>query len=169
MHNVKCLWLGAMCACLMSVMTPASAVTDMDDNPIMINTLVGKGKWTVVEIWASDCRMCQLSIQHIVNFKLAHPNVDIVGISVDGQANKANAQTFIEEQRLSFPNLLSHKNEIDQYLFDTAGKSFIGTPTFLFYDPKGKLLTVQSRALTEIELGKFIDSQQPQPEIAEPC
>jgi len=169
MHNTKHQWLSTLCMCLIPLMTSAYAMTDMDDNPADIQTLVGKGKWTVVEVWASDCRMCQLSIQHIVNFKTAHPEVDIVGISVDGSQGKADAQTFIGEQHLTFPNLLSDKTEMDQYLFATAEKNFIGTPTFLFYDPEGKLLTVQAKALTEKELGGFIDSQGSPAEIAEPC
>lgn len=147
----------------------AHAITDMDDNPVKLEALVGKGKWTIVEVWASDCRMCQLSIQHIVNFKTTHPDVAIIGISVDGSAGKANAQAFIDEQGLTFSNLLSQKDEIDQYLLDNAEKGFIGTPTFLFYDPDGKLLTVQARALTEKELGTFIDSHDTAPEIDEPC
>jgi hypothetical protein len=34
----------------------------------------------------------------------AHPDVAIIGVSVDGAAGKADAQTFIDEQRLIFPN-----------------------------------------------------------------
>jgi peroxiredoxin len=148
---------------------PATAMQDMDGKPIDIAASVGKGKWSVVEIWASDCRICQLSSQHIVNFKEAHPDVAIIGVSVNGAAGKADAQTFIDEQRLTFPNLLSDKTEIDQYLFNTTEKNFIGTPTFLFYDPQGKLVTMQAKALTEKELSGFMDSQGSQQEITEPC
>ena len=169
MQRIKHLWTSTVFVSLTLLITPVSAMEDMNNNPTNIETLGGKGKWTVVEVWASDCRMCQLSAQHIVKFKDAHPEVTIIGISVEGKQGKANAQKFIDEQRLTFPNLLSEKTEIDQYLFSTAEKNFIGTPTFLFYDPQGTLVTVQPKALTEKELGRFIDSQSPQPEIAEPC
>ncbi len=154
---------------LMPFATSASAITDMNNNPINIETLVGKGHWAIVEVWASDCRMCQLSIQHIVNFKATHPEVDIIGVSVDGKEGKAHAQGFIHEQKLTFPNFLSNKEEIDKYLFTTIEKNFIGTPTFIFYDPQGKLLTVQPKALTEKELSGFIDSQGSQEIRPEPC
>lgn len=167
MQTIKQVWASLL---LLAFTTSAPAITDMDNNPSNIGTFVGKGKWAVAEIWASDCRMCQLSIQHIVSFKASHPEVDIIGISVDGEAGRGNAQTFIDEHQLSFPNLLSHKDEIDQYLFSSMAKNFIGTPTFLFYDPQGKLVTVQARALTDKELGKFIDSQDAPPQdIADPC
>ncbi|OQX13166.1 MAG: alkyl hydroperoxide reductase [Thiothrix lacustris] len=162
-------WINGVCLALMLFTAPTSAMQDMDGNSVDLTTSVGKGKWSVVEIWASDCRICQLSIQHIVNFKATHPDVNIIGVSVDGAAGKADAQTFIDEQHLTFPNLLSDKQEIDHYLFTTAEKNFIGTPTFLFYDPQGKLLTVQAKALTEKELSGFMDSQGTQVDIAEPC
>lgn len=169
MCTFKHCWLGFLFTSLIAIIPQAFAFSDIDDNSATIDTFIGQGKWTVVEVWASDCRMCQLSIQHIVNFKTTHPAVDILGISVDGKEGKANAKAFIDEQHLTFPNLLSQKDEIDQYLFSTAGKNFIGTPTFLFYNPQGQLLTVQAKALTEKELGAFIDSQGEQQEIAEPC
>lgn len=138
---------------------PVSALTDMEDNPADLETLVGNGKWSIVEIWVSDCRICQLTAQHLTSFKADHPDVNILGISLDGKEGKSEAKKFIDEHELEFPNLLSHKKEIDQYLFDRAGKGFIGTPTFLFYDPQGKLSAVQARALTDKELGKFIENK----------
>lgn len=167
MKRIQTAWFGMMFMGLATLATPASALTDMDGKPVNIKSLTGKGKWSVAEVWASDCRMCQLSIQHIVNFKAKHPDVGIFGISMDGISGKANAQRFIDDQELRFPNLLSDKEEMNQYLFDTAGKGFVGTPTFLFYNPDGKLVTVQARALTEKELSRFIDSREPQKEEAE--
>lgn len=159
MQGIKKMWQGVIFVCLVFLMMPAHALTDMDDNPADLKTLVGNGKWSIVEIWVSDCRICQLTAQNMASFKDAHPDVNIIGISLDGKEGKNAAQNFIEEHQLEFPNLLSHKKEIDQYLFDVAGQGFIGTPTFLFYNPQGKLSAVQARALTDKELGKFIENK----------
>lgn len=139
--------------------TPATALSGMDDKPASLEELVGKGKWTVVEVWASDCRACRGSIHETVDFEMSNPDVDVIGISLDGAEGKANAEKFIDEQGLTFPNLLSNPSEIDKYLFSTAKESFIGTPTFMVYNPLGKLLTVQPGAVTAEELSAFISKQ----------
>ncbi|WML91348.1 TlpA disulfide reductase family protein [Thiothrix lacustris] len=141
---------------------PANALSDMQDTPITFDNLVGKGKWTVMEVWASDCRMCRASIHHTVDFEMSNPDVDVIGISLDGKEGKANAKKFIDEQGLTFNNLISDPSEIDKYLYSTAKESFIGTPTFMVYNPEGKLLAVQPGAITAEELSDFIKKQDTQ-------
>ena len=143
-----------------ALFTPsASALSDMDDKPTTFDSLVGKGKWTLMEVWASDCRMCRASIHHTVDFEISNPDVAVVGVSLDGTEGKANAAKFIDEQGLTFPNVLSNPSEIDKYLYTTAKESFIGTPTFMVYNPQGKLLAVQAGAATAEELSAFINKQ----------
>ncbi|MGB3916032.1 TlpA family protein disulfide reductase [Thiothrix litoralis] len=138
---------------------PANALSDMEDKPATFDSLVGKGKWTVMEVWASDCRMCRATIHHTVDFETSNPDVDVIGVSLDGKAGKANAEKFIDEQGLTFTNLLSDPSEVDKYLYSTAKESFIGTPTFMVYNPQGKLLAVQPGAVTAEELSDFIKKQ----------
>lgn len=141
---------------------PAKALTDMDEKPVTIDGLIGKGKWSVFEIWASDCRMCRASIYETVNFETANPDVDVYGISLDGVTGKTNAERFIDEYGLTFPNLLSTPSEIDTYLYSTAKESFIGTPTFMVFDPQGKLRVVQPGTVSEEALSNFIKQQDAQ-------
>lgn len=159
MHQMK---QGLIIASLFSLMLftlPAKALTDMDEKPADIASLVGKGKWSVFEIWASDCRMCRATIQHTVDFEMSNPDVDVYGISVDGLNGKANAEKFIDEQGLTFSNLLSSPSEMDHYLYTTAKQSFIGTPTFMVFDPQGKLRAVQPGAVSPEALTDFIKQQ----------
>lgn len=159
MHQIK---QGLIIASLFSLMLfnlPAKALTDMDEKPVDIANLVGKGKWSVFEIWASDCRMCRATIQNTVDFEMSNPDVDVYGISVDGTSGKANAEKFIDEQGLSFTNLLSSPSEVDHYLYTTAKQSFIGTPTFMIFDPQGQLRAVQPGAVSEEALTDFIKQQ----------
>ena len=59
--------------------TSANALSDMENKPVTFDSLVGKGKWTVMELWASDCRMCRATIQHTVDFEASNPDVDVIG------------------------------------------------------------------------------------------
>lgn len=162
MLRIKTAPIIALLAGLTLLTPPVSALTGMDDKPASLETLVGKGKWTVVEVWASDCRACRGSIHETINFEAANPDVDVVGISLDGSGGKANAEKFIDEFGLDFTNLLSDPSEFDKYLYSTAKESFIGTPTFMVYNPAGKLLAVQAGAITEEALSAFIKRQEAQ-------
>jgi peroxiredoxin len=138
---------------------PAAALSDMADKPTTFESVVGKGKWTVMELWASDCRMCRGSIHHTIDFEASNPDVEVIGISLDDTSGKADAEKFIDEYGLTFTNLLSNPSEVDKYLYTTAKESFIGTPTFMVYNPQGKLLAVQAGAVTSEELSAFIQKQ----------
>lgn len=166
MQRMKQLLIIASLFSLMLFALSAEALTDMDEKPVSIDGLVGKGKWSVFEIWASDCRMCRATIQNTVDFEMSNPDVDVYGISVDGLEGKANAEKFIEEQGLSFPSLLSTPSEVDHYLYTTAKESFIGTPTFMVFDPQGKLRAVQPGAVSEEALTNFIRQQTGTPQPA---
>lgn len=159
MQRIKQALIMALLAHLTLFTAPASALSGMDGKPASFDTLASKGKWTVVEAWASDCRACRSSIHETVDFEAGNPDVAVVGISLDGDSGKANAEKFIDEFGLSFTNLLSNPSELDQYLYSTAKESFIGTPTFMVYDPEGKLRAVQPGIVTAEELAAFISKQ----------
>ncbi|WGZ96077.1 MAG: hypothetical protein QJT81_08935 [Candidatus Thiothrix putei] len=57
---------------------------------------------------------------------------------------------------------MSNPSEVDKYLYTTAKESFIGTPTFMVYNPQGELLAVQPGAVTAEELSSFIEKQKTQ-------
>jgi hypothetical protein len=46
----------------------------------------GKGQWTVVMIWVSDCRACNAEAKQYVKFHKSHKGKDahILGVSMDG-------------------------------------------------------------------------------------
>lgn len=143
----------------MTLFTPAAfALSSLDGTAASFDQLAVKDKWTVVEVWASDCRACRASIHEIIDFEASNPDVAVRGISLDGETaeGKAKAQKFIDEFGLTFDNLVSNPSEFDKYLYGTHKQSFIGTPTFMIYDPQGKLRAVQAGAVAAQALADFI-------------
>lgn len=141
---------------LISLILPVQAMTTMAGKPVKIEQLVGKGRWTAIEIWASDCGVCHRTIHHLVAIDQKLPTIDVFGISIDDQEGKADAQRFIQQNKMRFPNLLSNAAEVDSYLVKHADETFLGTPTMLLFSPKGKLIAVQPGPVTVEELKEFI-------------
>lgn len=139
---------------------PAAAMTNMNGQAVNLDNLTGKGKWTVFKVWASDCHICNHTAHHMNDFDMSADNADVYGISLDGQAGKHNAQRFIDKHNVSYPTLLGDVMEIDDIMYEQAKQSFVGTPTFMVYNPQGTLKAVQAGSITSEQLMGFINKQE---------
>ena len=138
--------------------TQASVLQDFNGQAKSINDYAGKGKWLVVMIWASDCLICNKEAHAYVDFHFAHSddNAEVLGISIDGQANKVDALNFIEEHKLNFPNLIGEHEDVAYLFMQLTGNYLAGTPAFLIYDATGKLRVQQLGAVPPELIEDFI-------------
>lgn len=143
---------------LLMPVVQAAGLQDFKGNPQAISDYSGKGKWLVVMIWASDCHVCNHEAHAYVDFHFVHSDEDaqVLGISIDGQARKAEAENFIQRHKLNFPNLIGEPAVVARLFSDLTGAYFAGTPAFLFYDPSGELRAQQLGAVPTELIEDFI-------------
>jgi peroxiredoxin len=93
--------------------------------------------------------VCNKEAHAYVDFHFVHSDDDaqVLGISIDGQAKKAEAQKFIERHKINFPNLIGEPAVVANLFAQLTGTYFAGTPAFLFYDPNGELRAQQLGAV----------------------
>jgi len=153
MRKRKLVWsLQAMMLVLMLVVSPAysmDSLKDFDGNKHSLGDFTGKGKWTVVMIWASDCGVCNAEAENYVKFNKAHKDKDayILGISMDGDERILDAEAFIDRHGVDFQNLIGEPENVAGIYSDLTGRQWIGTPTFLFFNPQGELRAAQVGAV----------------------
>lgn len=125
---------------------PDIVLKDLEGKDRRVDEFIGQGKWTVVAFWSADCPICRRDIYHMTFFHDAHQKKDanVLGISVDGYANKDKAQKFIDDQSLNFPNLIGSHGDASRF----GAGAFIGTPTYYFFSPEGKYTTQRIGPLT---------------------
>lgn len=135
---------------------PSVVLKDFTGRDRNVNEYIGKGKWTVVAFWAHDCPICRQEIHHMVFFHDAHRKKDatVLGVSVDGWANRKKAQLFIDNQALNFPNLIADPDAIARF----GAGTLVGTPTFYIYRPDGRLAGKNVGPLTQDDVEAFIKS-----------
>jgi thiol-disulfide isomerase/thioredoxin len=112
------------------------ALKDFDGKTRQASEFLGKGKWTVVAVWSADCPICKAEIFHMTFLYDEHKNkdIDVLGLSIDGYANRKKARQFVDDQGLNFPNLIGEPDDASLL----SGTMFIGTPTYYFFSPEGK-------------------------------
>ena len=86
-------------------------------------------------------------------------NIRMLGMVIDGKINKADAETFINEYKLNFPNLTGDPEDVAGFYQDNTGSYFVGTPTFMIYSPDGKVRAADAGAIPVSVIEEFIASQ----------
>ena len=115
---------------------------------------LSKGKYTVIDFWASWCPDCRKDIPNVLRMyqKFAPQGVQFVGVSFDTEAEKW--QAAIDKYGLKYPQLSELKKMRESEVANVYGVKWI--PSMILLDKEGKVMlsTVLSdkmeRTLTEL-------------------
>lgn len=137
---------------------PDLVLKDFNGNARNVSDYIGKGKWTVVVVWAHNCPTCNNEIHHMTFFHDAHKDTDatVLGVTVDGWSKRDKAAVFVETHALNFPNLIAEPRQ--DVMIKFGGGEFYATPTFYIYSPKGKFMARQVGPLSQEDVEGFINS-----------
>ena len=117
-------------------------VTTIDGQQVNLGNQIGKGKWVLVMFWATDCPICKTQEPTISAFHEAHSGIDaeVIGVSIDGPDNLDVVKKYLKENDLSYPNYVTDVLGASFSYAGIAQNQFVGTPTYLLFNPEGKLL-----------------------------
>lgn len=154
------LWL-ILAAVLIGGVAQAASLQDLQGNPHALDEYTGKGKWTVVMLWASDCHVCNMEAEQYIQFHETHKNNDaeVLGISLDGQQRLDEARAFMQRHDVTFPSLIGEPRAVAQMFSRMTGSPWRGTPTFMVFNPQGELLAAQPGAVPTHLIEEFIRQQ----------
>jgi thiol-disulfide isomerase/thioredoxin len=127
--------LGAAAAALAALALPAGAqtfdLTDATGKPQRLADF--KGRWVVMNFWATWCVPCIQEIPDIAAFRRDHRDVVVIGVAVDAQ-DAAKVRAFAAKVGHDYPLVLSN-DAVEKQL--GAPKAL---PTTRIYDPTGKVI-----------------------------
>ena len=120
------------------------AFNDKDGNPVKLSDHVGKGKYTLLEFWASWCGPCRADIPHLKEaYELYHPaGFEVISISMDDDKDKW-LKAIAEENMtwLQVSDLKAFKGDFSKIY------NFNGIPTCVLVGPDGEIITRNMRGL----------------------
>jgi thiol-disulfide isomerase/thioredoxin len=114
-----------------------------------------KGRWVVVNFWATWCVPCIREIPEIAAFARTHPDVVVIGVATDGE-DAAKVKRFAAKVGHGYPLVIAD-DAVDKQL----GHPY-ALPTTRIYDPSGgvaydRVGRVDRKALEEITRAKGPD------------
>ncbi|HRD66731.1 MAG TPA: TlpA disulfide reductase family protein [Candidatus Competibacter sp.] len=121
------------------------ALPGLNDQPVKLASF--RGRWVVVNFWASWCSPCLLEMPELQAFHEAHHDrAAVVGINFEA-ISPDEVRTFVAHLGITFPILLSGGEPV-------AGFELKGLPTTFLISPAGKLVearlgTVNAAMLAE--------------------
>ena len=129
---------------------------DFSGNPRSVEEFFDAEKWTIVMVWRHDCHICNNEAESYAFLHDGNETIQVLGLSIDGQDHKKEAKNFIVSHGLPFENLLGELEVVGEYYQNLTGRRFIGTPTFLFFNPEGQLMANRVGAVRPEVFRNFI-------------
>ena len=109
-----------------------------------------KGKWVLVNFWATWCPPCLEEMPDLQKLHETHKDLVVIGIAMDYKDPKY-VISFAEDLLVTFPIVLG-----DQKIAAQFGR-LSGLPTTYLYSPQGNLAAQNVGALTRQSVERYID------------
>ncbi len=127
---------------------------DLDGQESMLSDY--RGKWVIVNLWATWCPPCLVEIPDLVMFHEAHKDKDAIVIGVNYEANDVNKiKNFADSQMINYP-IVRFEGKVDGRT--TPFGPLQGLPTTYMIAPDGSVVAKRTGMVDQAMLESFMKS-----------
>lgn len=148
------MWLAGLLFALMATWAQADEGFKIVDTDGKTHTLAGyKGKWVLVNYWATWCPPCLEEIPDLIALhENKKNNLVVIGVAIDFRSAK-QVTDFAEGLMVTYPIVLGGAKVVNQI------GPVQGLPTTYLYNPDGKMVAQQVGAITRAAVEAYIASK----------
>ncbi len=115
-----------------------------EGKPVKLSDYLGRGKYVLIDFWASWCHPCRADIPHLKEaYEMYHPaGFEVISVSMDD--NKDKWLKAVEEEKmvwLQLSDLKAFQGDLSKIY------NFNGIPTCVLFGPDGTIITRNMRGL----------------------
>lgn len=112
-----------------------------------------RGKWLVVNYWATWCPPCIVEMPELQSFHDEHASKDAMVLGINAELiAREKLQTFLEDYFITYPNFVSRPGESSELGLVP------GLPTTFLVTPEGEVVARQVGPVTREMLEEFIEN-----------
>lgn len=144
--------LAALAAFVPSAAAESFALTDAAGKTHRLSDY--RGKWVIVNFWATWCPPCLEEIPDLVSITESRKDVQVLGIAMEFQ-DAAQVLQFAEGMFVNYPIVLGDAKAAAQI------GQVSGLPTTYIFDPGGALASRHQGKLTRRQIEQLMDKGKP--------
>lgn len=144
--------LAALAAFVPSVAAESFTLTDAAGKTHRLSDY--RGKWVIVNFWATWCPPCLEEIPDLVSITESRKDVQVLGIAMEFQ-DAPQVLQFAEGMFVNYPIVLGDAKAAAQF------GQVSGLPTTFIFDPSGALASRHQGKLTRRQIEQLMDKGKP--------
>ena len=113
-----------------------------------------KGKWVIVNFWATWCPPCRHELPELSDYHLDHEDAVVIGVNYEPGIKDEKLKKFIDLYLISYPI-----TKVNDDIIDKLGEPR-GLPTSIIISPEGKIAKRVTGMVDARSLDKMISSYQ---------
>jgi len=127
----------------------AAAAFHLTDTKGVVHTLTAyRGKWVLVNAWATWCSPCLAEMPELEILARSHPDLIVLGLAVDGQDARRVMQ-FAERLHVTYPIIAADEAALRQFKLRAY-------PTSILYDRSGTAVLTKEGRITRQDVEAII-------------